>query len=208
MKRFFLTVVSLLIVSAAFADAQSDKVLSKLAAAVKSLGDYRVEFTIGVEGNDLTGAYVVSGNRYYMKTDDYEVVCDGLVKYEINSLDEEVLVDGVNPADRSLLSNPTRAFDFLGASFKAYYKGEESAGGVLCDVIRLKPNDLDSPYSEIEVSVNRKTSLPVSMVYMTESFSDDVVVAVRSIASERSVDESLFKFDRSKYKGYEIIDFR
>ncbi len=196
------------------------QMLSALSARIKAMGSYRVDFTVDVEGREITGWYVVSGNRYRLVTPQAEVVCDGKVKYEISRENREVIIDRVNTADRNILSNPTRAFDLAGGGFTSSYVGERSVDEVLCDVLRLEPrvggdglsgNDAlggSDALNGIELAVARKDGLPRAIVYSADGLSDDIHVSVNSFSAGATVENSTFIFDKKNYPGYEIVDFR
>lgn len=189
------------------AQSQAQEILKQLATKINEMGDYNAEFEVQAEGNRISGAYVVSGDKYYMKTNDYEVISDGRARYEINKSDKEVLIDKSDPNDRNILSNPTRAFEFADDLFRNSYKGEESTGNQLRDVVVLNPVDAKSPLQRITLKINRKTGLPVELRYLSEGLSDDVVVNIKKI-EKGLTPKAVFSFDRAKYKDYDIVDFR
>ena len=77
--------------------------------------------TFAVEGDDFAaeGSYAVEGDRYYMRVGDAEAYSDGVSKWEVDPSKREVVVDVVDTQSRSLLGNPTRAFDFLDDAFRS-----------------------------------------------------------------------------------------
>lgn len=207
MKKLLFTILMISCSLPAVADGRADGVLRKLTAKIAAMGDYTAEFEVSAEGNRITGIYAVNGDKYYMETSEYEVVCDGRTRWEINHSDEEVLIDNPDPADRNILSNPTRAFEFAPDIFVSAYKGEEQRSGKTADIVELKPRDTKSPLQRITLVVDRTTGLPVEMRYLSDGLSEDVVV--RMVKIEAGLPKkAVFAFDRSKYKGYDIVDFR
>lgn len=189
------------------AQGRSQEILKRLADKIAAMGDYHAQFEVEAEGNAIKGEYAVSGDKYYMKTSEYEVISDGKSRYEINHYDEEVLIDKSNPADRNILSNPTRAFEFAEDIFTNSYKSEETDGGDAIDVVELIPTDTKTPLRRITLKVNRKTGLPAELRYLSDGLSDDVVVTIDKIGRGLTPD-AVFTFDRTKFKDYEIVDFR
>lgn len=191
----------------AAADNRSQAILTQLSAKIKALGNYHARFEVEAEGNNISGVYAVSGDKYFMQTDDYKVISDGKVKYEINHYDREVIVDRINPGDRNILSNPTRAFDFASDIFTSTYIGTQTVRGVVSDVIKLTPTDSKSTLKSITLAVSQATGLPVEIRYRSEGVSDEVSVRIVKIESGMLKD-AVFKFDRTSNPGYEVIDFR
>lgn len=203
MKKLFFAIPFMLCALTVSADGRSEDILAKLAAKIASLGEYNASFEVEAEGNRLRGQYAVSGDRYYMKTALYEVVCDGNTKWEINHEDEEVVIDNVNPADRDILSNPTRAFDFAGDIFRSAYRGAEGEA----DVVELTPVDTRSPLLRVTLRIDRRTGLPTELRYLSVGLSEDVVIRIAKL-EPGLFQGAAFTFDKSKYKDYDIIDFR
>lgn len=189
------------------AQADAGSVLQAMAAAVKGLGNYTVSFRVTAEGNSAAGEYTVSGSRYYMSMGDIEIYSDGRVRYEVDHFDEEVLIDRVDPNDRNILSNPTRAFDFAEDSFISTYKGVMNESGRQYDVVELKPRDSDASVRNIELTVDKTTRLPHSISYLADGISGFIIVEVLRIGAAPNVPESLFSPDMSNFGDYEIIPF-
>lgn len=201
---------------AAFAQEDGQAVLDKLSEKIKSLGDYAVEYVAYVEGYRAEGQYIVSGDSYVITVGpniagadvDYEIICDGKARFEINHNDEEVIIDNINPDDRNILTNPTRAFDFASDSFKSYYRGTKSIDGQMCDLISLLPIYEGSSLTGIYLSVGVNSGLPVELKYSVDGLDGEVVARVVKFESSQSITQSTFKFDKSKYSEYELVDFR
>ncbi len=191
----------------AAADGRADEVLRKLGERIAAMGEYTAEFEVMADGNRIEGTYAVSGDRYYMLTDEYEVVSDGKTRWEINHYDEEVLIDAADPEDRNILSNPTRAFEFAPDIFTSLYVGEREHDGQTVDIVELKPLEIKSPLLRVTIVVGRRSGLPLELRYLSDGLSEDVVVRMVEIRPGLPGDAA-FSFDRSKYKGYDIVDFR
>lgn len=186
----------------AVADGRSDGVLARLSEKLRTWKSYSASFEVEAEGNEISGFYAVDGDKYYMVTDGYKVICDGRVRYEINHNDEEVIVDYADPDDRNILSNPTRAFEFAGDQFTGVYSQE----GEL-DVVALTPRNGASALERITLKISRGKGVPVSISYLSEGLSDEVLVTITGFGQGYPKD-SEFTFDKNRYKGYEVIDFR
>lgn len=195
-------------VSVSYADEQSGQLLKQLGDKISSLGNYHVKFTVTAEGNLSEGEYVVSGDKYYMVVEDIEIICDGKTRYEINHMDEEVVVDNVNLKDINILSNPTRAFDFADESFTHVYEGEMTERCQACNFISLEPKDKNTSVSNITLAIDKASGLPFMLKYKVDGLNGEVEVFVNEFTSDRKTPASRFVFDKKNYKGYEIIDFR
>ena len=192
------------------ADDRSDALLAALSGKIESLGDYEVAFRVVVkEQGSVSGVYVVSGDKYYIRVEDREVFCDGKTRCEVSHADKEVTIDRVDPNDRNILSNPTKAFEFADDQFRHTYVGEQVGEGRRCDAIALEPTFSGASFSDVLLLVDRATGLPMLLQYKMDGSSDEVSVIVERFGpTAAKVDPSRFSLNRSKYKGYEFIDFR
>lgn len=205
-------VIAALVLSALIgsADTRSSQIMERMASIIKQYGQYQVEFAFRADAasQPVTGRCVVQGDKYYLSAEGMEVYCDGKVKYEVNNGYKEVTVDRVDPADKSILANPAKVFDFPDAMFSHSYSAAGNVGTSKCDMITLKPKDTDSAIVEITLSVDQSTGLPLRISYRLDGVSSAVSVDIYSIKRLESVPAAQFTFDKSKYKSFEIIDFR
>lgn len=178
-------------------DAGAREAVERLAARFRAMPEYTVTFT--AEGADFAaeGSYAVEGDRYYMRVGDAEVYCDGASKWEVDPAKREVVIDVVDTESRSLLGNPTRAFDFLDDAFRSELLPSE--GGM--QRLRLTPTDKGAVMSSVTVDVVADGS-PRTVTYDLDG--ERIRIAIRRIEPSAEVR----RFDAGRYAGYEIIDFR
>ncbi len=178
-------------------DAGAREAVERLAARFRAMPEYTVTFT--AEGADFAaeGSYAVEGDRYYMRVGDTEVYCDGASKWEVDPAKREVVIDVVDTESRSLLGNPTRAFDFLDDAFRSELLPSE--GGM--QRLRLTPTDKGAVMSSVTVDVAADGS-PRTVTYDLDG--ERIRIAIRRIEPSAEVR----RFDAGRYAGYEIIDFR
>ncbi len=197
-KLLFLTMMSALSVMPVLAADRSQALLKELDARVAALGDYRVAFEVRAEGNVSTGTYSVSGDRYHMHTDGYDVLSDGVTSWEVNHADREVLVDRVDPSSGNILTNPTRAFNFAPETFESAMQGGE---------IVLTPREKGGSLKSIVLRLDPETGLPAELRYRQEGLQGEVVVRILRVSKGLPADTH-FTFDKVRWKDYEVVDFR
>ncbi|MDR0908031.1 MAG: hypothetical protein LBM63_05455 [Rikenellaceae bacterium] len=205
MRKTILIFSALLTCLGALADTKSDELLRSLQNKVEALGSYRAVFRVTVDGQSLEGTYEVSGNSYHIATPDVEMLCDGQTRWEVNLLDREVLIDEINPADRTILGNPTRMFDFLDGSYAHSYKGRATLKTGEADRIELIQN-AGNEQDKLTVYLNVSSRLPARIVYRLGSLNTDATVDIESIEPVRLPEP--YEFEPSRYEGFEVIDFR
>lgn len=208
MKRLLLLLLILCNGTLLMGDERSDALLKKVADQIQSLGDYRVSFRTTVDGESIEGEYYVSGEKYCIQATGLEVICDGSAKYEISTTNREVVIDPIDPEDRTILGNPTRIFDFLDGSYTHTYVGDETVKGERMHRIELQRARPDQQTEKLTVFLDRTSGLPVELIYYLDNINTDATVEILSIEKMQNSDPALFSFDRKKYRDYEVIDFR
>lgn len=183
----------------AVAQPQPSEILGKLSAYFRSLGGYRVAFEVTTDDGVFPGYYTVGGDRYYMVLGDAEVYGQGDIRYEVDNAKCEVIIDRVDTTAHNLLNNPTRAFDFLNDEFSAEVMGDADGR----TTVRLTPRERNAATSAIDVVADTATGRPRSVSYLFDG--ERIHIVIRSVTAEKTAPAC---FDKTKYAGYESIDFR
>lgn len=205
MKKFIAFIFILL--CAANVCAQSDEgakaLIGRLSEKIRAMENYEVEFNVKSGDQTIKGYYAVSGEKYYISIGDAEVYCDGGARYEVNPQNKEVTVDAVDTKSHNILTNPTRAFDFIDGEFTFATVG--AADGAT--TVKLTSTAENAALGTIFVTIDNATAQPRSLTYDVDG--DQIVVEIASLDEMVGmVDISMFTFDKGNYRGYEIVDFR
>ena len=198
MRKLVLLALVLSFALSAAADEKSKSMLQRVAQYIEALGAYDAEFKVVAGDYKATGEYSVAGDAYYIALDAAEVYSDGKVRYEVDHNREEINVDNVDLTSRNVLDNPTRCFDFVDAGYESDVYAE--TGG--SKTIHLRSTD-SAIEGDIYLTVNAASGRPERLEY--KLYDDVIVVDVVSLDKRKAKVES---FDKTKYKEYEIIDFR
>ena len=129
LRRIILPLLLVFTLTTAHADEKSAKLIRTLSDKIASGKAYEILFTASMENefSDVAGRIVVSGDRYYVHVNDYELFCDGKLLYTYNSNEDEVTIEKPDPNDHSLLSNPSRFFKMDEQYFDNAYKGRRKS---------------------------------------------------------------------------------
>ena len=181
------------------AAADTKDVLAELKQYIAKMGRYEAAFALQAGDYKAEGRYVVDGNSYHIVVGDAaEVYCDGKVRYEVDNEREEVNIDVVDASSRNILDNPTRCFDFVGSDYRATVVAQDEKQ------ITLKLVSTDEKVEgEIFLTLDAATFTPKEIEYRL--YDERFNVKILSLAKTKS---SPTKFDRSRYRNHEIIDFR
>lgn len=176
------------------------EILGRMAAGLRDMKGYEVDFSIEAGDYRAAGSYAVRGEGYTLSLGDAEVYCDGRVRYEVDKARREVTIVGVDTTSRNILNNPVRAFDFLGDDYRAELLSETGGRAV----IRLTPvAGSGASGGVITVTVATDGMRPEGLDYDFDG--EQIRVAVQRV---KPLTAPLAVFDRSRFEGFEFIDFR
>lgn len=204
MKKVIVFIFTLLCTINTWAQGDDAKALiSRLSEQIRSMENYEVSFTVNSGDQKIKGYYAVSGEKYYISIGDAEVFCDGGARYEVNPQNKEVTVDAVDTKSHNILTNPTRAFDFIDGEFAFEMVGTNNG----ITTIKLTSTAENAALGVIFVAMDAATAQPRSLTYDVDGA--QIAIEVASIDELTGmVDISMFTFDKNNYRGYEIVDFR
>lgn len=198
MRRVIFSALALFVCVSAVADEQSKAALQRVAHYVEALGAYDAKFKVAAGDYTTLGSYAVSGDNYYITLDEAEVYSDGKVRYEVDHNREEVNVDNVDLTSRNVLDNPTRCFDFVDSGYESDMFEQNGSQ----QTIHLRSIDA-AIEGDIYLTIDAASACPQRLEY--KLYDDIIVVDVISLEKRKT---KINSFDKSKYKDYEIIDFR
>ncbi len=200
MRKGLLILTWLLLLGAkAYADNRSAQLLTALEEKIESLGNYRVNFSIDASASHFEGYYRVAGEAYYIRLGDAEVYCDGRVRYEVDPIRKEVVIDWVDTESRHILGNPTRAFQLLDGEFD--HQTHSEVAGVV--TLQLLSRQEDSGIERAYLQLDATTGIPRSLSYDWDG--ERLTVVIDQLMHDS---ESLPSFDAMAYSEFETIDFR
>lgn len=192
--RRLLLLISLAASFAASANERGVERLERISRYYSSMGNYSLSFVLRAGEGEQKGEIAVEGNNSYMRVADTEVYVVDSLRYEVRSSAKEIVVDRADAYEKELL-DPLNGF----ASVRADYNIEE------CEIngriaVRLTPKSAGETIYIITGVDGQSIS---SVRYGTGTSSAEVI-----IQGVRKSRESLPKFDKERYKGFEIVDFR
>lgn len=151
-------------------------------------------------GDQLAGFLIVEGDGYYMTLGTMEVYSDGKLRYEINNERKEVVEDRVNLEAVDLLTNPTRAFDFVPEEFDA--KVVEATNERV--TITLKPRSDAMGITLIRLVLKRDGERITPKV-ITYDYDGDIINISLTRVNDKEL--TLRRWDKSAYRAYDIVSF-
>lgn len=150
--------------------------------------------------DQFSGYFIVDGDAYYMNLGTMEVYSDGKLRYEVNNERKEVTEDRVNLEAVDLLSNPTRAFDFVDEEYDV--RVVSVAGDVA--TLELKPKSADLGITAILLTLQRegRSVIPTLICYDYEG--DEIRIELTMVDATSA---PMPRWDAKSYRAYDIVSF-
>lgn len=193
MRRLF-TILLLFVTFSAWADERGERRLERISRHYSALGNYSLSFVLRAGDGEQKGVLMVEGNNSYVRIADTEVFVIDSLRYEVRGASKEIIVDRADAYEKELL-NPLNGF----SSVKDDYNIEE------CEVdgsvaVRLVPKHA----GETIYVVTTADGEGISKV----KYGNGTDTAEVEVQTTRKGVQSLPKFSKEQYKGFELIDFR
>lgn len=203
----------LLIASHAFAqqDGQAREILDAMSSKYQKMGAFKSDFIYTMENpteeinEDFQGEIFVKGDKYRLKMGGQEIINDGETVWTYLEDVNEVNIDNYSPGEGDI--SPSEIFNAYKRGFKYQYVGEETIDGHVYHVIDLAPENTDNQFHKIRLHIDKSDDT----LKMWKIFSKDgthYTYKISNFNGEAQIENSLFTFDTSQYKGVEVIDLR
>lgn len=160
---------------------------------------YALYMKVKAYGEEMNGYFMVDKDSYYIQLGIMEVYSDGELRYEVNNERKEVTEDRVNLDSRDLLTNPTRAFEFVEEEFTATIS-QTIHNGVILKLVPKQSADITAVYVSVVWKDNRIIPLAIKYDYDGEEVTIGLVMADMSSAV-------LPRWRKSAYKTYDMVSF-
>lgn len=199
MKQIIVTLVLLLSSLGAVSAQSASEWLAKLDS---SLGErYAMDIAVSMGGElPLDGFFMVDGDGYYITLGAIEVYSDGKFRYEVNNERKEVVEDMVDLTSCDLLSNPTRAFDFVPEEF--YSEVASIANESVALLLTPKSKSLGITSITLMLAIKGASVEPTTISYDYDG--DMVTMTLTKLPSDGL---KLRKWDKLAYRAYDIVSF-
>jgi len=211
MKR--LSFIAIILVSAAVAFAQRVdpqallKQASEKAAAYQTISGnftYSLKNTSARLDDSQKGKIMVKGEKYRLEIAQQIILCDAKNIYTIMPDAKEVQINDLDDMDDAI--TPNKIFTDYYKDFTAKSVTEKTVKGVVCQVIELEPAKKNEFTKAILTIV--KSDLMPQEIQMTDKKGTIHTYTLEDFKVNQPIDDAVFTFKPTDYKGYEVIDLR
>ncbi len=209
MKNLLVTIILLISFTAFSQDAEKAKAfLNEVNAKVKSYDNIAIDFKYALQNSSenidqiTRGDVTIEGDKYVLNVLGITRIFDGKTLYTINPEDEEVTISSENTEDEGTIT-PSKMLSFYEEGYTYAMDIIQDVKGRKIQYIKLNPIDTNSEIKQVLLGVDAKTKHIYNLIEIGKNGTKTTLI-VNSFKTNEPISKSLFKFDKSKYKGYYI----
>lgn len=206
------TLLSLATALQARVDEAALKIMEKTVEAVEAAGEISVDFSAAYfnqpdSPDELKGNICVSGKKLYVDSDRAMYWYDGETLWTYIKTNEEVNVSTPTEQEQQSI-NPYFFIHLYKEGYELVLDGEQTLRGKVCYTLKMTSTDEEkTKIRSMLVDVDEKTWLPVCVRFKNAA-GTWIRISILECRMHQKFDDSLFKFDASKYPDLDIIDLK
>ncbi|MFH1004919.1 MAG: outer membrane lipoprotein carrier protein LolA [Bacteroidota bacterium] len=199
-------------------DAKAKSILDEVATKTKSFTSIKTEFTTVMEKQvsnteskiteTQSGILQLKGNKYKLEFKGQIIFCDSKTQWTYIKESNEVQINNAPDIKATDNINPVNIFTLYEKGYKYKYEKEDIVNGAKVDIINLYPLDADKKsYHTIKLIIDKvkKQIIAVKILNKNGTFT---TITVKNFTTNSEMADTIFVFDKTFYKGVEVIDLK
>ena len=185
---------------------EAEKLLNKVSENIKSYSNIYINYTYTLFNSEEDinqtnkGSFVTEDDKWKFVMLDVTRIFDGDKLYTISPDDEEVTISTQNPDDESTIT-PNKMLYFYEEGYNFDMDIVQYVGRKKIQYVKLIPMDSDAEIKYILLGVDVEFS-QIYKVIETGLNDTQTTIAIVDFEVNLPLEESLFVFDKEKYKDY------
>ena len=185
---------------------EAEKLLNKVSENIKSYDNIYINYTYTLFNSEEDinqtnkGSFVTEDDKWKFVMLDVTRIFDGETLYTISPDDEEVTISTQNPDDESTIT-PNKMLYFYEEGYNFDMDIVQYVGRKKIQYVKLIPMDSDAEIKYILLGVDVEFS-QIYKVIETGLNDTQTTIAIVDFEVNLPLEESLFVFDKEKYKDY------
>jgi outer membrane lipoprotein carrier protein len=192
-------------------DSKALDILNAMSAKYKSIPSFKAKFTYTLnnvqEGlnEDFEGDITIKGDKYRLKMGGQEIINNGKTVWTYLPEENEVNIDNYDPKSGDI--TPTSIWNAYKKGYKYMFLEEKNEGGVVYEIVDLVPEDKNMQFFKIRLQIAKKERTLKNWTIFDKN-GTKYIYSIKEFNPNIAVEDNFFTFDKSKYKGVEVIDLR
>ncbi len=192
-------------------DPQAEKILDAMSKKYQSMKAFRASFSQTTESpsakakETINGDITVAGNKFRLAVAGQEIINNGTTIWTYMKDVNEVNISDFDPDDQEM--TPNQIYSLYKKGYKYYYAGEAKEGGEAVHVIELTPEDRQNQVFKIRMHISKKDNTLKSWKMFRKN-GNRYTYTIKKFTPNPTLEANYFAFDKSKYKGVNVVDLR
>ncbi|MES2733265.1 MAG: outer membrane lipoprotein carrier protein LolA [Bacteroidota bacterium] len=191
-------------------DPKAEAILEAVSKKYKSIVAFHASFLYTLESSGNTkesyaGDLTVKGAKYRLKMGGQEIINNGTTVWTYMKESNEVNITNHEPEEDEL--SPAKIFTVYKKGYKYVFTEELKEKGVVYEVVDLIPENRNNQIFKIRLFINKKDK-SIKNLRVFEKSGNRSYYTITKFDPDDTIDEKPFVFDKTKYKGIEVIDLR
>lgn len=191
-------------------DPKAAAILDDVSAKYKKFSGFKANFKYEMEGPDINEAYegdiLVQGDKFRLNLGSQQIINNGATVWTYLKEENEVNISDYAPDEEDI--TPTKIYTLYKDGYKYVYNGQQTLGGVQCDVIDLIPENKGKQIFKIRLFISSKDRT-IKSWKMFEKTGNRYTYSINSfVPNPPGVTAKTFVFNKEEYKGVSVNDLR
>ncbi|MCH8317759.1 MAG: outer membrane lipoprotein carrier protein LolA [Bacteroidetes bacterium] len=192
-------------------DPRALEILEKMSAKYSSIKAFKAQISYFME-SPATGItqneqweITVKGDKYKLVMGEQEIFNNGKTIWNYLKEANEVNISDYEPEENEI--TPTEIYTMYKKGYKYWLMEEKTMAGKVYHVVDLTPENRDQQVFKVRILISIKDNLILSWKIF-EKNGNRYLYTIKKFTPNINVEDNYFVFDKSKYKGVEVIDLR
>jgi outer membrane lipoprotein carrier protein len=191
-------------------DPRAESILEAVSKKYKSIGAFHSSFIYTLESSadakeSYTGDLTVKGAKYRLKMGGQEIINNGTTVWTYLKESNEVNITNHEADDDEI--SPSKIFTVYKKGYKYAFNDDVREKGITYEVVDLIPENRNSQIFKIRLFIIKKDKT-IKNMRVFEKSGNRSFYTITKFDPDDTIDEKPFIFEKSKYKGIEVIDLR
>ncbi len=188
--------------------AKAKSLLNEVSEKVKSYKNISIDFKYVLKNTseninqETRGSVVMEGDKYLLNILGITRIFDGKTLHTISPEDEEVTISKNNTEDESTIT-PSKMLSFYKDGYTYKMDIVQNINGRKVQYVKLSPVDTNSEIKSVLLGIDAQTKHIYNLIE-TGKNGTQTTLTVNSFKTNEPISQTLFTFDKNKYKGYYI----
>ena len=214
-KLYFITFLLLIFnITCAQQDEKSKNILEQVREKTNSFKTIQADFSYSMQNEEMDinenndGTIILKGQKYYIDLPGLgvKIYSDGKTIWNYMKDGNQVTISNIDDESNDLM-DPASLFNIYEKGFESKFISESKEGDETFYKIELNPENKDQDIIKVDISIN-KSSLLIHSVNLFSTDGNKYAILIKKMETNKTIPDSDFVFDPSKYKDIEIIDLR